>query len=153
MRIRNHRDFWSGIMFLVLGGLFAAFSVQYQFGTPARMGPGFFPLVLGVILALIGLAVVWTSTARTNSETRVEKIGWRPLIVVLGSVALFAVLLPHLGMVVSVTALIGVSALASHDSRWTETLVEIAVLLALSWLVFVKGLNLQFSVWPAFMAP
>ncbi|HLT26950.1 MAG TPA: tripartite tricarboxylate transporter TctB family protein [Zeimonas sp.] len=153
MRIRNHRDFWSGVLFLVLGSAFAVFSSAYQLGTPARMGPGFFPMMLGVLLALLGVATIWMSTARTNPETGVERIGWRPLIVILGSVALFALLLPRLGMVVSVAVLIGLSAIASHEFRWKETLLEIVVLLVLSWLVFVKGLELQFPVWPTLFSP
>jgi len=151
MRIRNHRDFWSGIMFLVMGVLFVIFSQAYQLGTPARMGPGFFPTMLGVLMALLGLVIVWVSAARTNSEARLEGVGWRELFLVLVSVGVFAATLPSLGMVVAIGLLILISALASHEFSWKETLIEAVVLLAMSWLVFIKGLELQFPVWPKFL--
>lgn len=151
MRIRNQRDFWSGIMFLVLGALFVIFSQAYQLGTPARMGPGFFPTMLGALMALLGLAIVWQSTARTPREERLEPVGWRELFLVLLSVGVFAFALPWLGMVIAITLLIGISAVASHEFSWKETLVSIVVLLVMSELVFVKGLELQFPVWPKFL--
>lgn len=151
MNVRNHRDFWSGVMFAAIGIAFVIFSQEYQIGTPARMGPGFFPAVLGALLALLGLVSVWLSTSRDNEELSVGRIGWRELLLVLAAITVFAVALPHLGMVISVTLLIGISAFASYEVRWKETLVTIAVLLTLSWLVFVKGLGLQFPVWPTFL--
>ncbi len=135
MRIRNQRDFWSGVMFLVLGVLFVIFSQAYQLGTPARMGPGFFPTMLGALMALLGLG-----------------IGWRELFLVLLAVGVFAAALPYLGMVVAVTLLIAISALASHEFSWKETAISIVVLLVMSELVFVKGLELQFPVFPKFFA-
>lgn len=151
MRIRNHRDFWSGIMFLVLGALFTILSQAYQLGTPARMGPGFFPTMLGVLMALLGAAIVWQSTARSTREGRLEPVGWRELFLVLVAVGVFAVALPWLGMVIAIALLIGISAVASHEFSWKETAISIVVLLIMSELVFVKGLELQFPVWPKFL--
>ncbi len=151
MRIRNHRDFWAGTMFLVIGVAFAVFAQQYALGTPARMGPGFFPTMLGVLLALLGLAIVLRSFAGSGGELRVAAVRWRPLVLILLSVLVFAIGLPRLGVVVSIALLVGISSLAAEDFRWKETLASIAVLIALSWLVFVKGLDLQFPVWPVFL--
>ena len=151
MIIRNRRDFWSGIMFAALGIALVIFSQEYQMGTPARMGPGFFPTMLGALLALLGLAVVWRSMAIDSEETRLERIGWRELIRILSAILLFALALPYLGMVVSIVLLVGVGASASHEFHWKETLASTVVLLALSWLVFVRGLELQFPVWPTFL--
>ena len=151
MRIRNHRDFWSGIMFLVLGVLFVIFSQAYQLGTPARMGPGFFPTMLGVLMALLGLLIMWISTAHNNPETGLEGVGWRELLLILVAIGVFAATLTHLGMVVAITLLIAISAIASHEFSWKETIISIVVLLVLSDLVFVRGLELQFPVWPAFL--
>ncbi len=105
MRIRNHRDFWSGMMFLVLGVLFVIFSQAYQLGTPARMGPGFFPTALGALMAILGLAITWVSTAASNRQERVGRIGWRELFLILVSVGVFAAALPWLGMVLAITLL------------------------------------------------
>ncbi len=151
MRVRNHRDLWSGIMFLVIGLAFVIFSQAYQMGTPARMGPAFFPTMLGALLALLGTAVVWQSTAHSNPQLRVDRIGWRELLLILTAITVFAFALPRLGMIISVALLIAISATASHEFSWKETLVSIIVLLGTSWLVFVKGLELQFPVWPAFL--
>jgi hypothetical protein len=151
MRIRNHRDFWAGVMFLVIGIAFAFFSQQYTLGTPARMGPGFFPTMLGVLLALLGAAILLRSLAGSGPPERIAAVRWRPLALILLSVLVFAIALPRLGIIVSIVLLIGISAVASDEFRWKETLVSIVVLLALSWLVFVKGLDLQFPVWPVFL--
>jgi len=102
-------------------------------------------------MALLGLVIVWVSAARTNSEARLEGVGWRELFLVLVSVGVFAATLPSLGMVVAIGLLILISALASHEFSWKETLIEAVVLLAMSWLVFIKGLELQFPVWPKFL--
>jgi hypothetical protein len=150
VRIRNHRDFRAGAMFVVIGVAFAAFSQSYALGTPARMGPGFFPTMLGVLLALLGAAIVVRSLA-AGERKPMEKVRWRPLVLILLSVLVFAIGLPRLGVVVSIALLVGISSLAAEDFRWKETLASIAVLIALSWLVFVKGLDLQFPVWPVFL--
>lgn len=151
MHIRNHQDFWAGVMFVVLGVGFAGFALQYEFGSGARMGPGYFPTLLGVLLAILGLIVAWRSNAKSHPESRLEPTGWREILLILGAVALFGLLLPWLGMVISVSILILISALASHEFRLKETILSIVVLLIMSYLVFVKGLELQFPVWPTFM--
>ena len=151
MRIRNQRDFWSGVMFLVLGVLFVMFSQAYQLGTPARMGPGFFPTMLGALMALLGLGIGWRALSRSSGKTELEPVGWRELFLVLVSVAVFSATLPYLGMVVSVSLLIAIAALASHEFSWKETAISIVVLLVMSDLVFVRGLELQFPVWPTFL--
>ena len=151
MRIRNQRDFWSGVMFLALGVLFVIFSQAYQLGTPARMGPGFFPAMLGALMALLGLGIGWRALSRSSGKTELEPVGWRELFLVLVSVAVFSATLPYLGMVVSVSLLIAIAALASHEFSWKETAISIVVLLVMSDLVFVRGLELQFPVWPTFL--
>jgi hypothetical protein len=151
MRIRNQRDFWSGVMFLALGVLFVIFSQAYQLGTPARMGPGFFPAMLGALMALLGLGIGWRALSRSSGKTELEPVGWRELFLVLTSVAVFSATLPYLGMVVSVSLLIAIAALASHEFSWKETAISIVVLLVMSDLVFVRGLELQFPVWPTFL--
>lgn len=151
MQIRNRQDFWAGVMFVVIGGGFAFFSTNYEVGTAARMGPGYFPLLLGIILALLGLIIAWGSFSRSNKSTEIAPTGWREILLILGSVAVFGVTLPWLGMVGSVTLLILIAATASHEFSWKETVGSIIVLLIMSYFVFVKGLELQFPVWPTFL--
>jgi hypothetical protein len=151
MRIRNQRDFWAGVMFAAVGLLFIALSQQYQMGTAAKMGPGYFPTVLGGLMAVLGLMIGLDGVRPHAHELHVEKIGWREIILVLLSVALFAFLLPKLGLVISLAVLIAVAAIASHEFSLRDTLISMVVLIVLSYVVFVRGLELQFPVWPKFL--
>jgi hypothetical protein len=144
MRLRNQQDFWAGVMFTLIGVLFAFFSTSYEVGTAARMGPGYFPLVLGILLAVLGLIIGWRSFAASHPESTLARTGWREILLILGSVAL-------LGMVIAIVLLILVASFASHEFTWKGTILSIIVLLIMSELVFVKGLELQFPVWPTFL--
>src|SRR5690606_32028777 len=93
MQLRNKEDFWSGIMFLVIGVGFALGATSYSMGTAARMGPGYFPFWLGVILALLGAIVALGAVSHKAEETKVGKFDWKIAIIVIGAVALSGVLL------------------------------------------------------------
>ncbi len=149
MQIKNHRDFWAGLLFIVTGVLFMVLSRQYQLGTAAKMGPGYFPTILGGLMALLGLLVMLPSFKGPKVE--VSKIDIRMILFVLVAVAVFALALPKLGMIVAVFLLILISSLASHEFNLKTTLISAVVLLAFSWLVFVKGLELQFPFLPTFL--
>ena len=152
MRVRNSHDLWAGVMFMAFGLLFVVLSRQYQLGTAAKMGPGYFPTVLGGLCFLLGLVVTATAFSRSTEETKVAPVGWRELIVILVSVALFAALLPQLGIIVALLTLVIVSSTASHEFRLRDSLIAAVVLLVLSYFVFVKGLELQFPLLPKFMS-
>ena len=151
MKIRDRKDFWSAAMFVVFGVLFMAWSTDYQFGTTQRMGPGYFPTVLGGMLVALGILVGLPALKASAPETHVEKIGWRGLLVILGAVILYAILLPRLGFVVALVVLVIMSAMASTEFTWKAALASCVVLGLFSYLVFVKGLELQFPVWPPFL--
>ena len=151
MKIRNQKDFWSAVMFIVFGVLFIVWSTDYQFGTTQRMGPGYFPTVLGGLLVALGILVALPTFKHDSVETHVEKIGWRGLLVILGAVVLYAVLLPRLGFVIALIVLVIMSAMGSKEFTWRAALISCVVLGLFSYLVFVKGLELQFPVWPPFL--
>jgi len=151
MKIRNHRDFWAGVMFIAFGLLFMVLSRQYQIGTAAKMGPGYFPMILGGLMALLGLLVLLPSIRATAHELKVGKIDFWANGLVLLAVIVFALTLPKLGFIVALVLLILISALASHEFRLKESLISSVVLLVFSWLVFVKGLELQFPFLPTFL--
>lgn len=151
MRIRNHRDFWAGVMFIAFGLGFVVFSQAYPFGTTAKMGPAYFPTVLGLLLALLGAIIAAGSMPASATETRVARFGYREIFLVLLAVALFAFMLPRLGLVLAVFTLIFVAATASHEFGWKETLISAVVLVLLAYGLFSKGLELQFPVWPKFL--
>lgn len=149
MRVKSQRDFWSGLMFLGVGIAFAWGATWYSFGSSARPGPGYFPFGLGVIMALLGAAILFESlTIETEDGEPVGMIPWKPLIVIIVSVAIFGAMLPRLGMLISLPVLVLGSSWASDEFSWKATVISAVVLTAGSWLVFVKGLNLTIPVLP-----
>lgn len=151
MRIRNKRDFWSGVMFVITGIGFMALSQQYQMGTAAKMGPAYFPTVLGGLMAVLGLMLSLPAVRLSAPETRIEPFKFKVILTILLAVAAYALTLPKLGFIVSLFLLVVISSMASHEFTWKTTLISAVVLLIGSWLVFVKGLELQFPFLPVFL--
>lgn len=151
MQLRNKQDFWSGVMFIALGAGFAIKATQYQLGNAARMGPGYFPFWLGMVLALLGMVVLLSSLAKNAAETQIDRFDGRILFLVIGSVVLYALVLHFLGVYLSVFALVIVSSLASHEFNWKVAVANGLFLVAFSYLAFIKGLGLIFPLWPSFL--
>jgi hypothetical protein len=153
MKIKSQKDFWSGLMFVVVGLAFAWGATNYSFGTSARPGPGYFPFGLGVLMAIMG-ALVWfgSITVETEDGDPIGSIAWKPLIIITFSVALFGFILPRLGMFISLPLLIIVASLAGDEFHWKDAVISVVVLTLGSWLIFIKGLNLVIPLWPSFMA-
>lgn len=149
MKIKSERDFWSGLMFLVVGIGFAWGATNYSFGNSARPGPGYFPFGLGVLLALLGAIVLFKAlTIETEDGEKVGHFAWKPLFVVLASVALFGLLIPRLGLLISLPLLVIASSWASDEFSWKAAVANAVVLTAMSWVIFVKGLSLTIPVLP-----
>ena len=152
MKIKSEKDFWSGLMFIVVGVGFAWGATNYSFGSSARPGPGYFPFGLGIIMAVLGALILFKAlTVESDGGDKVGGIAWRPLAIVIGSVVLFGLLLPRLGMFVTLPLLVVTTALAGDEFHWGEALANAAVLTAGSWLVFIYGLNLTIPLWPWFV--
>jgi drug/metabolite transporter (DMT)-like permease len=152
LKIKSERDFWSGLMFVVVGLVFAVGAMNYSMGSSARPGPGYFPLLLSVILCILGAVVLFKSlTIETEGGDKIGSIAWRPLLVIVASIAVFGVLLPRLGMVITVPILIVMSSLAGDEFKWKGVIIASVVLTFFSWLVFVYGLNLTIPMWPTFL--
>lgn len=149
MKIRSQRDFWAGLMFVAAGLGFAWRATYDRIGDSALPGPGYFPLGLGLLLAILGAVLLFKAlTFEAPGNDPVGRIAWRALLVVAGSLALFAFLMPRAGLLVSLPILVLTSALASDEFRIGETLANAVLLTAGGWLVFVKGLGLTIPVWP-----
>jgi hypothetical protein len=149
MKIKSERDFWSGLMFLVVGIAFAWGATTYNFGTSARPGPGYFPFGLGVILALLGAFIVFEAlTIETEDGELIGGFAWKPLFVILASVGVFGFILPRLGLLISMPVLVLLSSWASDEFSWKASVINAAVLTVFSWLIFVKGLALTIPVLP-----
>ena len=150
MKIRNHRDFGAGIMYIVIGLFFAILATQYQMGTAAKMGPGYFPFWLGLLMTLLGFLVLLRSLSAKATIEKIPPFNWRIICLITGSVLIYGVLLPKMGFLVSVVALVFMSASASHEFHWKGTLVNAIFLTAFTYSVFVLGLKLQFPLLPVF---
>lgn len=152
MKIKSQRDFASGLMFIAIGASFAIGALNYSFGDSAKPGPGFFPFGLGVMLAALGAFVLFEALAiETDDGEPIGGVAWKPLLFIVGSVVGFGLLLPRLGMVVTLPLLIVVSALAGDEFHWPSALVTAVLLTLLSWGVFIKGLGLTIPLWPVFL--
>jgi hypothetical protein len=149
MKIKSGRDFWSGLMFLVVGLGFAWGALNYSFGSSARPGPAYFPFGLGIMLALLGAFTIFEAlTIETEDGEPVGAFAWRPLLIILGAVALFGFMLPRIGMFISLPVLVVLASFASEEFTWLSTIVSAAVLTVFSWLVFSKGLGLTIPLLP-----
>jgi hypothetical protein len=144
--IRHPKDFFAGVIFIAFGIAAIVIGSNYALGTAARMGPGYFPRILGILLILLGSALALRALRLQGSPIPAWK--WRPTLIVLGSVVLFGMVVTHLGLVLSTILLIVVSSAASHEFRPKEASISAILLAALAVGVFVIGLKLQLPIWP-----
>jgi len=160
VKLKSRKDFFAGLMFAVVGVAFAWGATTYTVGTGARMGPGYFPLMLGILLALIGLGVIFGSlVVETADGEPIGSIAWRPLVFIIGANVIFGILLgglpsiglPAMGLIIAIYALVIISGLAAPNSSLKLSLILATILAVGSYLTFIVGLNLQFQVWPTFI--
>ena len=152
MKIKSQRDFVSGLMFIVVGIVFAVGATNYSMGTSAKPGAGYFPLILSVLMAILGGIVLFKSlTIETEGGDPIGDIAWRPLIVIVVAIAVFGATINWLGLVIAVPILILISSLAGDEFKWLGVLVNSIVLTLFSWLIFVVGLKLTIPLWPKFI--
>ena len=150
MEIKSPKDFWAGVMFVAFGAGMAVIAVNnYQMGTAVRMGPAYFPALLGGLLAALGLVLVLRALVLKGAP--VAKFHFRPLIFIAISSLAFAYLLKPLGLALASVILVFISAYGGHEFKLKEVAIMSVVLVIFSVLVFVKGLTLPFPLWPAFL--
>ncbi len=161
MNIKSQKDFFSGLMFMGVGVAFAWGATTYNVGEGARMGPGYFPLMLGVLMAILGAAVTFKAlVVETEGGDKIGKWAWKPLFFIILANLAFGVLLaglpsiglPAMGMIVAIYALTFISSMAEPGWTVKATFILATILAAGSYLAFVVLLKLQFPVWPFFIA-
>jgi hypothetical protein len=161
VKIKSQRDFFAGLMFCVVGTAFAwGAASNYAIGQGARMGPGYFPLALGVLLTILGLVVVFKAlVVQTEDGEPVGSFAWKPLVYVLGANLAFGVLLgglpklgiPAMGLILAIYALVFIASLAA-DVFLPKQIFLLATGLAIGcYLAFIVLLKLQMPVWPTFI--
>ena len=147
MQIKSPKDFWAGAMFIAFGAGMAAIAIKdYQMGNAVRMGPAYFPTVLGGLLAMLGLVLLLRALALKGGKIR--QFHFRPLLLILAACVAFGYFLKPLGLLGALLLLVFVSAYGGHEFKWKEVLILYALLFVFSVLVFVKGLTLPFPICP-----
>lgn len=160
MKIKSQKDFFAGLMFMVAGIAFGWGATNYNIGEGARMGPGYFPLMLGILLTAIGAFVVFEAlVVETEDGEPVGRIAWKPLGFIIGSNVVFGICLggipklgiPSLGLIAGIYFLTFISSMAGEEHNNKEVAVLATILAVTSYLAFIVLLKLQFPVWPSFM--
>ena len=146
--VRHPKDFYAGMLFVATGAAAIIIGANYPLGTAARMGPGYFPRILGILLIILGAALALRALRLQGSP--VPGWRWRPIIVVLGSVVLFGMVVNSVGLAISTVGLIILSSAASSEFRPKEAVVAGIALSVLAVTVFVLALKLQLPIWPVF---
>lgn len=137
----SRNDLASGAIFVAFGAYFALEAMNYQFGTPFRMGPGFMPVLLGGVLIALGLAVVAKSFGKTDEEGAAPW-PWRGIVLVLGTIIFFAATIRGLGFLPVVLVAGFATALSSRRNNLLSALVISVGLCLLCYLIFVVGLGM-----------
>ena len=150
MEVKSPKDFWAGLMFIGIGLFFMIGARNYELGSAARMGPAYFPTMVGGLIAVIGVVVFFQSFVVSGGK--VAAFPLRLILFMTVALLLFGYLLKPLGLVVALTLLVVVSAFAGHEFKLREVLVLAFALIVLSVLVFVKGLGQPFPLWPTFLS-
>ena len=160
MQIKSQKDFFSGLMFMGIGVAFAWGATTYNVGEGARMGPGYFPLMLGILMTVLGMVITFKALViEVEGGDKIGKWAWKPLVFVILANLIFGVLLaglpsiklPAFGMIVAIYALTFIASVAEPGWKFKNTFILATVLAAGSYLAFVVVLKLQFPVWPAFI--
>ena len=160
MNIKSQKDFFSGLMFMGVGVAFAWGATTYKVGEGARMGPGYFPLMLGVLMAVLGMAITFKAlVVETVGGDKIGKWAWKPLVFIIAANLIFGVLLgglpsiklPAMGLIAGIYALTFVASMAERGWKVKNTFILATVLAVGSYVAFVVVLKLQFAVWPAFI--
>ena len=159
MNIKSQKDFFSGLMFMSVGAAFAWGATKYSVGTGARMGPGYFPLMLGVLLAVLGSVITFKSlVVETAGGDKIGSWAWKPLVFIILANLIFGVVLaglpsiklPAMGMIVGIYALTFIASMAEPGWKVKNTFILSTILAIGSYIAFVVILKLQFPVWPVF---
>lgn len=144
--VRNPKDFLAGLLFVAVGIAAIALATNYTLGTAARMGPGYFPRILGMLMIALGAILALRGLRISGSPLPGWK--WRPVLIVLGSVIVFGMIVTRVGLVFATVLLVVMASAASHEFRPKEAVISGLLLAALAVGVFVIGLKLQIGIWP-----
>jgi len=144
LKIKSQEDFWAGLMFIGFGVLAIFVSRDYPMGSAMRMGPGYFPTSIGMIMVALGSIITAMSFRVVGGK--VTRFHFRPMIVLSVAFAIFAWGIDHIGFIPSLFIVIFLAAFAGQEFKWKEVVVLCAVMTLGCWALFIKGLELPFPL-------
>jgi hypothetical protein len=142
--LRNNKDFWAGMMLIGTGAAAMVIARNYRFGSALRMGPGFFPTLLGGILIAFGLCIMAMGLRR--NEKIQGPLSLRAMILLPLSLVLFGILMKLAGFIPAVGVLVFVSAASGREFKFVEVLLLAVVLTGVSVALFIWGLRLPYPL-------
>jgi len=142
--VRNPKDFWTGIIYIVIGSIFIFVSQGYPMGTALKMGPAYFPTILSSLLILVGLISLVRSFLEQG--TPIGSFAFKGLLLVTAATVIFGLIVRSAGLLIALPALVIISAYASIKFRWGVSLALAAGLTVFCILVFLKGLGVPLPI-------
>jgi len=152
MNINLKKDTVAGLVYLLVGGIFAAGSMSYEYGTAQRMGPGYFPFWLGVVLAGVGVLLAIKSLSSSEDPDYVREVSVRNLAAITIAVVIFGLTLESLGAILAIFLLVVISSLATSGIKWKYVAINATILSILCISIFIFGLKLPIPILPAFLS-
>ena len=144
LKIKSQEDFWAGMMFIGFGVLAIVISRDYPMGSAMRMGPGYFPTYLGVMMAILGAII--SATSFKIAGGKIAAFAWRPMILLSIAFSLFAWGIDNFGFIIAMLVMIFLSSFAGKEFKLKEIAVLSVILVAGCWALFIKGLELPFPL-------
>jgi len=141
------KEFVTGLLFSVIGFAYAFVGKDYGLGTARRMGPGYFPVMVGGALCLVGICMILRAALAVRPLDRAPKLHLRPLFFLTASVFAFALSINRFGLVVACISSALIAGGASPTTRWRETIIVAAAMAAFAAIVFVEFLGLPMRLW------
>lgn len=144
MKSKDTRDIIGGFSLVAIGLFAALYAQRYDLGELQEMGPGYFPVALGILLSVLGLFIAIPAFFREGTAINIE---WKSLLWVLISIAVFAIVLTKGGLVLA-TILSVLAASVPSKTSWKTRFILAIILAAITYLVFLFGLGMVLPVWP-----
>jgi hypothetical protein len=145
MNKRDSTDIIGGLFLTALGLFFVIYAQRYNMGTLNRMGPAYFPIALGAVMAMLGLLIAVPAWFRAGVG---PEVSWKTLFIVIGSVVVFGATLQTMGVIFACMATLIVASLADNDITWRERAILVVAVPPIIYLIFIFGLGMTVPVWP-----
>jgi Tripartite tricarboxylate transporter TctB family len=145
VRVKSPQDLGAGVVFVLIGVAGLYFGRELAFGTAARMGPGYFPTLLSILILAIGIIV--GIRGLTAEGPPIEPVQLRPIAMIIAAILIFGVLIDVVGLALTALLLTVFAAYARREVKLTETILLGAGLAAFTVVVFVYLLGQPLSAW------